>query len=279
MRASVIVSVLLFASGAAATPAPMDAKATRATLAALHAEGNTDKGWAMTRALFAPSVYFRLDYESPGTGVRHESAGWLTGVAQQRMRREMMLFVSQADDPQCAPPICAVGMGHSTTHVYLRRRLDGRPEILGLLVAHQPYHFAPEGFKAMAPEPLIAEAWQTEVEAGETTALPPIYQGAMPPAVQKAARARVKTGLRALKAGKYTAAIADLRHALRIDPSHLRARYDLARAYALHGQVKAARQTLRGLEKPECRGCAAYVTRARTDMTFAVLRTDKRPPR
>lgn len=279
MRASVIMSVLLFASSVAAAPAPMDTKAMRATLAALHAEGNTDKGWAMTRALFAPSVYFRLDYESSGTGVRHESAGWLTGVAQQRMRTEAMLFVTQADDLDCAPPVCAVGMGHSTTHLYLRRRLDGRPQILGLLVAHQPYRVVPDGFEAMAPEPLIAETWQAEVEAGETTALPPIYQGDMPLAVQKAARVQAKTGVRALKAGQYTPAIADLRHALRIDPSHLRARYDLARAYALHGQVKAARQTLRGFERPECRGCAAYVTRARTDMTFAVLRTDKRPPR
>ncbi len=141
-------------------------------------------------------------------------------------------------------------------------------------VAMKPPQAVAAAVAAAAPAPTAADPYVGVAQTIE--GVPPLALAPVGVGVSLRAGQKNGAGVKMHRKKKYDKAIDAYLSALRLDPGHLLARYNLACAFALTGRIDDALALLRQLREAGCPLCLDRLQRAVADSDFAACRGDPR---
>lgn len=266
---------LAFAAPAAAqawTPLDDDAAYT-AVGEWLDADKSADENWISVQAHFAPKgVFYGEDSASrDDKGTVTQVGAWQSRAQMAQHKGLMSDFAMGVESLECARSECTVGMSHALTHLVLRKT-GGTPKIVGLFHVDSVLD-APSQAKIDA----TLARWRSAIDQRYGASKAVESFGKVDPVASARAKAQVLNGaaIAMLKQKNFKGAIAALTQAVKTDPGHYLARYNLACAQSLVGDFKASQATLADFKaQTDCAACQVRLARAQQDADFAAQRKD-----
>lgn len=267
-----LVSLLLASPASAQDWRPLGDEATYEAINAVLDAGKSDaENFKALQSAFGPQGVFYGEESTGGDGKAIRVAVWRSGAELKGFMPMLGDFFAGLDSLECARSECAVGVSHAMIHLVLRQRgpksfVVGVFNVDALLEAEGQEHI----------DARLA-GWRATIDQryGAQKPLPPVGAAPTDRRATRQAQALNTVGLAALKQKNFKLAISTFERAVHTNPAHVLARYNLACAYSLAGQLEASRAVLTTFKVAKgCPACQARLLRAQTDADFSAQRKD-----